>query len=141
MNEYPNFEGEKLLVSDLGSVYKYALNNDVITDYPLNVSNSESVKVLKNLGVKVVTISLEADFEEILKHVSGIERVIYGRPDLMILKNFRKGDYLKRFDDYFPIIHGKYVTILHHENICLKKIGRIILFDDDISDLKKFYGI
>ena len=141
MNEYPNFEGEKLLVSDLGSVYKYALNNDVITDYPLNVSNSESVKVLKNLGVKVVTISLEADFEEILKHVSGIERVIYGRPDLMILKNFRKGDYLKRFDDYFPIIHGKYVTILHHENICLKKIGRIILFDDDINDLRKFYGI
>lgn len=141
MNEYPNFEGEKLLVSDLGSVYKYALNNDVITDYPLNVSNSESVKVLKNLGVKVVTISLEADFEEILKHVSGIERVIYGRPDLMILKNFRKGDYLKRFDDYFPIIHGKYVTILHHENICLKKIGRIILFDEDINDLRKFYGI
>ena len=141
MSYYPNFKGEKLLVSDLGSIYKYANDNYVITDYPLNVSNSESVKVLKNLNVKIVTISLEADFEEILKHVSDIERVVYGRADLMILKEFTSGEYLKKDDYYFPIIHGKYTTILHHENICLNKVGRIILYDDDISSLKKFYNI
>ena len=58
----------------------------------------------------------------------------------MILKRFRNdGKYLKRLGNYYPIIHGDYTTILHHENIKLKNIkGRIILFDESEKDILKF---
>ena len=138
MHDFPNFKGEKLLVSELGSVYKYSLNNEVIADYPLNITNSETVKFLNGLGVEIATISPEVkNFEDVLHYCESAERIVYGRLDLMILKSFRSdGKYLKRLNNYFPIIHGDYTTILHHENICLNGVGRIILFDEDDNEIK-----
>lgn len=138
MHDFPNFKGERLLVSELGSVYKYSLSNEVIADYPLNITNSETVKFLNGLGVEIATISPEVkNFEDVLHYCNGAERIVYGRLDLMILKSFRSdGKYLKRLNNYFPIIHGDYTTILHHENICLNGVGRIILFDEDDNEIK-----
>ena len=50
----------------------------------------------------------------------------------MILKKFNnKGKYLKnKFNDYFPIIYGDYITILHHKNINLNSKGRVLLYDE-----------
>lgn len=146
MHDFPLFKGEKLLVSELGSIYKYASNNDVILDYPINITNSETVNFLYSLGVKMVTISPEVKAEEILKYSPHAEVIIYGKVDLMILKKFRKdGKYLKRLANYYPIIHGDYTTILHHENICLKGVkGRIILFNEkekEIDKLMKTFGL
>ncbi len=147
MHEFPCFKGERLLVSELGSLYRYCANNEVIADYPLNAVNSETVKVLQSLGAKVVTLSPEVRMiDEVLKYANNVEVIIYGKPDLMVLKKFRlDGNYLKRKNQYFPIIHGKYTTILHHENICVNGFkGRIMLFDEDkkqINEIKKMFDI
>ena len=141
MHKFPSFKNENLLISELGGIYKYSHDNYVIADYPLNITNSESVNFLHNLGVKISTISPEVTDYELEKYSYSTEKIVYGKPDLMILKTFRKdGDYLKNnTNNYFPIIHGDYTTILHHQNIDLRKYkGRYILFDEtekEINDL------
>ena len=126
MHEFPDFKGENLLISELGGIYKYSKDNFVIADYPLNITNSETVNFLHNIGVKISTISPEVKGFELEKYSYPTEKIVYGKPDLMILKNFNKDiKYLKNsLNNYFPIIHGKYTTILHHKNINLKGKGR-----------------
>ena len=132
MHEFPDFKGENLLISELGGIYKYSKDNFVIADYPLNITNSETVNFLHNIGVKISTISPEVKGFELEKYSYPAEKIVYGRPDLMILKNFNKDiKYLKNnLNNYFPIIHGKYTTILHHKNINLKDKGRMLLYDE-----------
>ena len=132
MNKYPDFKNENLLVSEIGSIYKYSKNNYVIADYPLNITNSETVNFLHNIGVKISTISPEVKNFELEKYSYPTEKIVYGKPDLMILKKFNKDiKYLKNnVNNYFPIIHGKYTTILHHKNINLKGKGRVLLYDE-----------
>lgn len=132
MHEFPDFKGENLLISELGGIYKYSKDNFVIADYPLNITNSETVNFLHNIGVKISTISPEVKGFELEKYSYPTEKIVYGRPDLMILKNFNKDiKYLKNnLNNYFPIIHGKYTTILHHKNINLKGKGRMLLYDE-----------
>ena len=139
MHNFPCYNGEKLLISELGGIYKYSKNNIVIADYPLNITNSETVNFLHSLGVKISTISPEVTNYEMEKYCYPTEKIVYGKPDLMILKTFRKdGKYLKNnTGNYFPIIHGEYTTILHHQNINLKgQKGRIILFDETAKEIK-----
>lgn len=132
MYEFPDFKGENLLISELGGIYKYSKDNFVIADYPLNITNSETVNFLHNIGVKISTISPEVKDFELEKYSYPTEKIVYGKPDLMILKNFNKDiKYLKNnLNNYFPIIHGKYTTILHHKNINLKDKGRMLLYDE-----------
>ena len=132
MYEFPDFKGENLLISELGGIYKYSKDNFVIADYPLNITNSETVNFLHNIGVKISTISPEVKGFELEKYSYPTEKIVYGKPDLMILKNFNKDiKYLKNsLNNYFPIIHGKYTTILHHKNINLKGKGRMLLYDE-----------
>ena len=109
MYEFPDFKGENLLISELGGIYKYSKDNFVIADYPLNITNSETVNFLHNIGVKISTISPEVKDFELEKYSYPTEKIVYGKPDLMILKNFNKDiKYLKNnLNNYFPIIHGK----------------------------------
>ena len=132
MHEFPDFKGENLLISELGGIYKYSKDNFVIADYPLNITNSETVNFLHNIGVKISTISPEVKDFELEKYSYPTEKIVYGKPDLMVLKNFNKDiKYLKNnLNNYFPIIHGKYTTILHHKNINLKDKGRMLLYDE-----------
>lgn len=88
-NRYPDIQGEKLLVGELGSIYQYKDNNDLVGDYYLNVSNSYSIRYLNYLGVKRVTLSVEVSdrqIREIMKRDYNVELVIYGRLELMIMK-------------------------------------------------------
>ena len=133
MSNFPNYINEKLLVSELGGIYKYSKNNIVIADYPINITNSETVNFLHDLGVIISTISPEIRDFTFEKYCYPTEKIVYGKPDLMILKSFMKdGKYLKNNkENYFPIIHGNYTTILHHQNINIKNCkGRILLLDE-----------
>ena len=139
MKKFPDFHNENLLVSELGSLYKYSKDNFIVADYPLNITNSETVNFLHSLGVKISTISPEVTDFELEKYCYLTEKIIYGKLDLMILKKFRKdGTYLKNRLKYsFPIIHGDYITILHHKNLILNGFkGRIILFDETKKEIK-----
>lgn len=138
MNKFPEFKNENLLVSELGDIYKYSHDNYVIADYPLNITNSETVNFLHSLGVKISTISPEVTNFEMEKYSFPTEKIVYGKTDLMILKTFREdGKYLKNnTNNYFPIIHGDYTTILHHQNIDLRKYkGRYILLDETEKEI------
>ena len=142
MHNFPEYENENLLISEIGGIFKYAKNNHVISDYPVNVTNSETVSLLQKYGCEIDTLSPEIkDYSLIDKYVHNTEKIIYGRLDLMILKDFYdKDDNIKlknSMGNYFPIIQGDYVTILHHENLNIKDISgnsRIILFNE--KDLK-----
>ena len=58
INETYEDTKQRLLVSDIGSLYKY---KNIDTDFPFNVVNSYSVAFLHSLGVKKITLSYELD--------------------------------------------------------------------------------
>lgn len=150
MKEFPAYRNENLLVNDLGSLYKYHKNNNIITDYTLNISNSESVKLLQKYNVKLVTLSLEIPDYEILKYTKNTEVITYGKPELMIINKFhKKGNLiLENKDNKYPIIEKKECTIiLHSKNInkLNEKINtnkRIILDDEtkNIDEIIKLHN-
>lgn len=95
-SDLKEFKDERLLISDLGSLYKYKDNNYTVSDAYLNIVNSYSVNKLLSDGVKKVTLSYEMDLETIrslmlvykakIKSVPNVEVSIYGKPELMIMK-------------------------------------------------------
>ena len=52
---------ERLLVGELGNIYKYRGNNTLVGDYYLNVTNSSTIGYLSSLGLERVTISVELE--------------------------------------------------------------------------------
>ncbi|MBR1414226.1 MAG: U32 family peptidase [Bacilli bacterium] len=91
VNNNIDFNNEKLLISEYGSVIAVSHNN-IITDYYLNVVNSAYVNYLLNKNVDLVTLSIELNnerLEELCKYIntSKVELVIYTKPEIMLIKN------------------------------------------------------
>lgn len=79
-----DFENENLLVTELGSYYKYNKKNNIIIDYTLNVVNSFSRKFFSN----ITNISVECNdtqIADIAKYSDDNEILIYGRIELMTM--------------------------------------------------------
>lgn len=129
--------GCNLLVSELGNIYKYKDNNNLIGDYYLNVTNSNTIKYLFNKGLNQVTISPELNdinIKNIMKENYNVELIIYGRLELMLMKycplkqclnycsnckNSKDLFYLENTEkERFPIIRNNCITrIMHSKNI------------------------
>lgn len=139
MNNYPNYSNEKLLACELGSVYKYNKNNEVIGDYYLNVTNHYSVNFLSNYNVKKITLSVELDdfkIKNIAKYSNNIEIIIYGRRELMVMKycplkeclnycdlckNSKDKFYLSdKFNNKYPLIRNNCITHILESKPCYK---------------------
>jgi len=141
-----SFENENLLISDLGALSKFK-NNNIVTDYTLNVCNHENVKILSALGSSLITLSPETPIgliNEISKYTANIEVVVYGKIELMALKDFNYKDdklYLKdRFGNLFPIVNNGYTSIMHFKNIDLTNYNfnssiRIELFNENETEI------
>lgn len=90
---FGNHERENILVGEIGSLYKYSPNNNIITDYYFNVVNGYHVNTLLEQNAKRVTLSIENkinNIEDIVRNVEEkekIELILYGRPEVMILKH------------------------------------------------------
>ena len=121
---------KRVLVSELGSVYKY---KDVETDFGLNVTNSYTVAFLHSLGVNKITLSYELSYNQIKyivdayhkrynKHPN-LEVIIKGYPEAMVCKYRLNADYLKdRFNNKFKIkIRDNYMYIYNYKKIDLKE--------------------
>jgi putative protease len=139
MNHFLDFDHDNLLVGELGSVNKYHLNNELITDYYLNVTNSKSIEFLNDMNVKQVTLSVELKYQDIcdiMKKNYNVELIVYGRLELMIMKycpfkkifnscincnNIKDKFYLiDKNNNKYPIISSKCLThIMHYKNINL----------------------
>lgn len=85
-NNFKEYQNTNLLVCELGGINKYSKNNNICSDYYLNINNNESIKLLESLGVKRVTLSPEfTNLSKINSNVD-VEVIIYGRIELMITK-------------------------------------------------------
>lgn len=119
IEKYEDYEG-RILIGEIGSLYYYK-DNELVTDFSLNVTNSYTVAFLHSIGVYRVTLSYEMDYEKIRyliecyhdryhKHPN-LEVIVYGREEMMIikynlLKNFDRNKiyYLKdRFKNLFLV--------------------------------------
>lgn len=79
----PNIK-KRLLVGELGSVYKY---KDIVTDFSLNVVNSYSVALLHSLGVDKVTLSYELNDIQIKNIIDSYHNRYHKHPNLEIIIN------------------------------------------------------
>lgn len=90
---YKDYENTKILVRELGSLQKYKnKDNDIITDYTLNITNSSSIYLLNDSNVNTITLSLEMKDDQIKTMINkfnnkpNLEIVIYGNIEIMITK-------------------------------------------------------
>ena len=107
--------------------------NKIIGDYYLNVTNSSSIEYLSSLGLDSITLSVELDeykIKDIMNEYYNVELIIYGTPELMLMKycplkkclNHCKNCkisqdkfYLENIDkERFPIIHNNCITHIMH---------------------------
>ena len=134
-NNYTNYKDERLLVTELGSVYKYYKENTLIGDYFLNITNHHSINLLKLYNINKVTLSVELDkykIKDIIKYSNNVELILYGRLELMVMKycplkeclnycssckNSKDKFYLQdKFNNKYPIIRKNCINhIMHHK--------------------------
>ena len=117
INEHLKDYSCKLLVSDLGSVYKYKINN-IDTDFSLNVTNSYSVAFLHSYGVNKVTLSCELDYKQICKLIDSyhlrynkhpnVEVIISGNIEAMVCKYNMLNKYNKIYGRLVDRFGNKY---------------------------------
>lgn len=162
MKSYPEYKNENLLVRELGSL-KYSDSNNIVSDYTLNASNSDSVKLISSFGVDRVCYSVEVKNHSLQKSSYNTEMLVYGRVELMIMKycpinmlinsDNNKCGLCKKNDNYsledelgnvYPLRHNNCVTTIYDSNNInlINKIDeiknkvnniRINLFDEDYN--------
>ena len=116
--EYLPDLNQKLLVGELGSVYKY---KNVDTDFSLNILNSYSVAFLHSIGVNKITLSHELNYKQVKMLVDSykerynknpnLEVIISGYEEAMICKynmlkryNKNNGYLIDRFNNKYKIV-------------------------------------
>lgn len=154
ISNYRDYHNEKLLVGEMGSVYKNRDDNIINSDYYLNVSNSYHVSYLRNLGINNITLSVEDSIDTIGSIVnnvgnSNIEVIVYGRLEAMIMKycplkmlinndrvpcnvcrNGKKYELVDRNGAHYPLIQDKELThIMYYQKYDIIK---------DMDKLSKF---
>jgi len=160
------YNNYNLLVTDLSNIEKYK-NNNLVTDYYLNVVNSKYINYLLNKNINKVTLSPEVNVNSIkdiinkYNYVPNIEVILYSRLELMIMKHNLIKDtnntyyLLDRNNKKYPVILDNGTNrILHYNNILyndeetikLKDIGiynyRIEFFNenkDEVLEIIKKY--
>lgn len=139
MNFFPEYQNEKLLIGEMGSI-QYQSNNMIHSDYYLNVVNSYHVSYLRKLGVSSITLSIENTCDDIKRLIdnagnNGIQVLVYGRLETMIMKycplkmlvnkdksvcnicrNGKKYELVDRNQAHYPLVQEKELThIFYHQ--------------------------
>ena len=144
----------KLLIGELGSLYKYR-NKDIVTDFSFNVVNSYSVAFLHSLGVNRVTLSHEMNDYQINKLITkykerynknpNLELIVEDVIEAMIIKydlfngKFNKNNkyYLKdKFGNKFRVIRDNNLTYVYNFEE-LKRDNINAYYDMGINYLRK----
>lgn len=150
---------EKLLISDLGSLKKY---NNIITDFPFNVTNSYTVAFLHSLGVDKITLSYElteSQIKDIVKNYEeryhkhpNLEVIISSYPEAMISKfkllsyfNVSSGYLKDKFNNQFKVKEKDNITTIYHyqklersRDECFKLgVNSVRVHIEDKDDIRK----
>lgn len=134
---HKEYQNERLLCTEFGSILKYKDNNTIRSDYYLNVANDYTISLFNELKVHKTTLSIESsikDFNNIKNRVN-TEILVYGIPECTIIKNniFNVDDeetYLidNKNNKYKVIYEDNFTHIFNHKPINL------------INDLKYLKG-
>lgn len=94
-NTYQSTTGE-VVVGGLGGIYHYRTTNPFITDYSLNVVNSQSCRILHDLGAKRITLSYEINKKQLDNLLNSyleengalpsLEMIVYGHAPLLVTR-------------------------------------------------------
>ncbi len=160
IEQHKDYFNTKLLIGETGSL-KYCTNNEVVSDYFLNVVNSSYGNLLASMKVKRITISPELKLDQIndfIQHLDNkieVEIIGYGSLEYMIMKynlinnmelDANKDYYLENKMGTFKILKDKYTHIMGDKKINLinnikdlKKLGidvfRLELLDENTQDI------
>ncbi len=90
-SHFKDYQNERLLITESGSLFNYSPNNLVVTDYYFNVTNRYTFHYLESFDVKRITLSIENTLNDIKTMcervpVHKIELFLYGRPEVMVMK-------------------------------------------------------
>ena len=130
VNEYLKELNNKLLVGELGCVYKY---KNVDTDFSLNVFNSYAVAFLHSIGVNKITLSYELNYKQIKMLVDSYKTRYKKHPNLEvitdafeevmvckynILKKYNKkeGYLLDRFNNKYKVVNKDNLMYIYNYN-------------------------
>lgn len=125
-----------LLIGEVGCLRKYS-NNNLYTDFSLNVVNSYTLAFLHSLGVKLVTLSYELNNEKIEFIISSykkryskcpnVEVIVSSRPEVMVSKfdlvkyygSNERDNYLRDyFGNLFPVKSSdEFMSIYHYKQL------------------------
>lgn len=87
MNTRPDIKNDNLLITEIGSTC-YAKENNVYSDYYLNIINNNALQLLHKNGIKQVTLSPEINdkINLIDNQNNNVEIIVYGYLEAMITK-------------------------------------------------------
>lgn len=147
-SKYLEFSQANLLVTEIGSIEKYHLNNHLISDYFINVTNSKSIEFLNSKNIQKVTLSVELNktqIESIMQKNYNVEVIIYGRLELMVMKycplkkclNYcskcqtsqDKFSLADKFDNHYPLTRSNCLTHIMDKTV-IDKIDEIKDYQD-----------
>ncbi len=93
----PEYNGERLLITDNGGMYDYKNGNDIVCDYSLNVVNAQTASVFVGMNASRVALSPElsithtADLLQAYKQNNAqkppFEAIVYARYELIAMKH------------------------------------------------------
>ncbi len=148
--KYEPKDGE-LLIGGYGGIYYYRNRNPFVTDYSLNVSNSEACYKLYKLGAKRVTLSYELNKRQIGELVEAyyrkndgypaLEMVVYGRAPLLFtkycpLKKMGQCGVCKSKSYEIKDEYGSFPIISHQDCTTTILNGKILNLLDEIPSIE-----
>ena len=149
-NDYKEKEGQ-LLIGGYGGIYHYRKTNPFITDYSLNVVNSDSCYELFKLGAKRVTLSYELNKTQIEDLISSyyekndgypaLEMIVYGRAPMMFskycpLKKMNQCGSCKTRSYELKDEHGTFPIITHDDCTTTILNEKILNLLDEVQNIE-----
>ena len=149
-NDYKEKEGQ-LLIGGYGGIYHYRKTNPFVTDYSLNVVNSDSCYELFKLGAKRVTLSYELNKTQIEDLISSyyekndgypaLEMIVYGRAPMMFskycpLKKMNQCGSCKTRSYELKDEHGTFPIITHDDCTTTILNGKILNLLDEVQNIE-----
>ncbi|WP_352408060.1 U32 family peptidase [Acetoanaerobium noterae] len=149
-NDYKEKEGQ-LLIGGYGGIYHYRKTNPFITDYSLNVVNSDSCYELFKLGAKRVTLSYELNKTQIEDLISSyyekndgypaLEMIVYGRAPMMFskycpLKKMNQCGSCKTRNYELKDEHGTFPIITHDDCTTTILNGKTLNLLDEVQNIE-----
>lgn len=139
-----NDYNQKLLIGEIGSLYKY---KDVYTDFSLNVTNSYTVAFLHALGVSRVTLSYEMNdiqIENLIKNYinrynkrPNLELIVKSTPEVMVSKyNLLKKYNIENNNNYLCQKNKKFKIVTKNDLMYIYNFEKI-----DKKDYQKYFDM